>query len=174
MKLIKISCYIILFNFFGYVAHSQTVEIVQLSGLVVTESNSDPVPLPFAEIRIKSTNRGVFSNENGFFSIAVKIGDTLQFRYIGYKDAIYIALKVDQGLRDIAEENLAQDRIRKMLEFTPHDGQSNASYYLKTEAQKAYYNGQFRPMNIMSPSAWIEFFKAWKRGDFKIMKNKYE
>ena len=67
MKLIKISCYIILFNFFGYVAHSQTVEIVQLSGLVVTESNSDPVPLPFAEIRIKSTNRGVFSNENGFF-----------------------------------------------------------------------------------------------------------
>ncbi len=216
MKLIKISYYIILFNFFGYVAHSQTVEIVQLSGLVVTESNSDPVPLPFAEIRIKSTNRGVFSNENGFFSIAVKIGDTLQFRYIGYKDATYIvpttlnqdhytifqiltkdefllpetvvypwprkehfkqeflALKVDQGLRDIAEENLAQDRIRKMLEFTPHDGQSNASYYLKTEAQKAYYNGQFRPMNIMSPSAWIEFFKAWKRGDFKIMKNKYE
>lgn len=48
----------------------------------------------------------------------------------------FLALKVDQGLRDIAEENLAQDRIRKMLEFTPHDGQSNASYYLKTEAQK--------------------------------------
>lgn len=216
-KQLRYFCLLILLAFLGHDAVGQHTDLVQLSGLVVSEdAKSEPVPLPFAEVRIKSTNRGVYANESGFFSIAVDRGDTLQFRYIGYKEALFVVpvslvddhytvfqiltkdeillpetfvypwprkehfkqeflqMDVTQPLRDVAEQNLAQSNIRRMLEFTVHDGQSNASYYLSQEAQKAYYMGQFRPMRIMDPGAWIEFFKAWKRGDFKIRKNKYE
>ena len=216
MKFNLISFYILFFFIIACDLVAQSDKVIQLSGLVVTETKDEPSPLPFAEIRTKNTNRGVYASESGFFSIAVQLGDTLVFRYIGYKDAFYavpnslqeehytifqilskdeillpetvvypwpkkehfkqefLAMDVSNPLREIAEQNLAQKNIKRLMDLTPSDGQSNASYYLSTQAKKAYYNGQFQPMNILSPTAWIEFFKAWKRGDFKVKKSKYE
>lgn len=79
----------------------------------------------------------------------------------------FLAMDVEESMQQIAEANLAKNRLRDLLTLTPHDGQENVSLYLSQQAQKYYYAGQIPPQKIFSPAAWIEFFNAWKRGDFK-------
>jgi hypothetical protein len=47
----------------------------------------------------------------------------------------------------------------------------------QTRANQLYYYKQAPPQNFLSPVAWMQFFDAWKRGDFKKKKkstdNKY-
>ena len=194
--------------------YTQSYKLVQLTGMVMTDSDGDPKPLPFAEISILNTNRGVYSDGKGFFSLVVQNGDTLIFNYVGFKPAYFIvpdrlhkehytifqimtqdtiflpqtvvypwpdkeffrqeflAMDISKSLEDIAAANLAQDKIRRLMEITPADGRETSSLYLSQNAQKYYYAGQFKPMQILNPMAWIEFFKAWKRGDFR-KKNKF-
>ncbi|HRG31944.1 MAG: carboxypeptidase-like regulatory domain-containing protein [Saprospiraceae bacterium] len=188
---------------------TQNYRLVQLSGMVMTDSDGEPKPLPFAEISILNTSRGVYSDVKGFFSLAVENGDTLVFNYIGFKPAYFtvpdslhkdhytifqimtrdtiflpqtvvypwpdreffrqefLAMDISKSMEDIAAANLAQDKIRRLMEITPADGRETSSLYLSQNAQKYYYAGQFKPMQILNPMAWIEFFKAWKRGDFR-------
>ncbi|MEP7196892.1 MAG: carboxypeptidase-like regulatory domain-containing protein [Saprospiraceae bacterium] len=82
----------------------------------------------------------------------------------------FLAMNVEESMQEIAMANLAQDRIRELMTLTARDGQENASFYLRQQAEKYYYAGQIPPQRILSPGAWIEFFKAWKRGDFKRKK----
>jgi hypothetical protein len=188
----------------------QQNNLIQLSGLVITENKiGEPTPLPYVEISIQKSHRGTYSDENGFFSLAVQKGDTLVFNYLGYKPGFYsvpdslndhrytifqimtrdpvilpqtvvypwpskehfkqefLNMDINDKLKEIAKANLAQETIKKLLTITPPDGRETASLYLKEKATKEYYRGQFQPMNILSPSAWIDFFKAWKRGDFR-------
>lgn len=63
--------------------------------------------------------------------------------------------------RDNMERQALQDELLSM------DGNENQNYYMQKQVQKFYYAGQMQPMNILSPIAWSEFIKAWKRGDFK-------
>ena len=188
---------------------TQNYRLFQLSGMVMTDSDGEPKPLPFAEISILNTSRGVYSDVKGFFSLAVENGDTLVFNYIGFKPAYFtvpdslhkdhytifqimtrdtiflpqtvvypwpdreffrqefLAMDISKSMEDIAAANLAQDKIRRLMEITPADGRETSSLYLSQNAQKYYYAGQFKPMQILNPMAWIEFFKAWKRGDFR-------
>ena len=82
----------------------------------------------------------------------------------------FLAMDVEETMQDIANANLAQDKIREMMLMSRRDGQENVSLYLSQQAQKYYYAGQIPPQKIFSPGAWIEFFRAWKRGDFKKKK----
>ena len=82
----------------------------------------------------------------------------------------FLAMDVKDEMQQRAIENLAQKSLRKMIEEVPYDGDENADYYLRKEAQSYYYVGQIPPMNIFSPVAWKQFFDAWKRGDFKKKK----
>jgi hypothetical protein len=59
----------------------------------------------------------------------------------------------------------------RMLAFTlPKDGRENQHAYQNMLAQRNYWAGQQPPMTIFSPLAWMDFFKAWKRGDFRRKK----
>ncbi|MFN8330646.1 MAG: carboxypeptidase-like regulatory domain-containing protein [Saprospiraceae bacterium] len=82
----------------------------------------------------------------------------------------FLAIDVEESMRKIAEANLIQSRIRELMKITPPDGRESVSLYLNQQAQRYYYQGQIPPQRIFSPIAWIEFFKAWKRGDFKKKK----
>ncbi len=60
--------------------------VVQFSGIVVTEDdNGEILPLPYTSIAIKGTSRGTYSEIDGFFSIAARVGDTLSFSRIGFQ-----------------------------------------------------------------------------------------
>ena len=62
--------------------------------------------------------------------------------------------------------------MREMGEVMAMDGRENFKYQSQQYANRAYYAGQYPPMQIFNPFAWIQFFKALKRGDFKSKKKK--
>lgn len=64
--------------------------LVQFSGVVVTEQKNEPLPIPYTHISIEHTRRGTFADRNGFFSMVVQKGDTLMFSAVGFKKASYI------------------------------------------------------------------------------------
>ena len=67
----------------------------------------------------------------------------------------------------IARKNTSVETRRLLMTILPTDGREASNQYLKQQAQKMTYKGQVAPQNIFNPAAWLEFVKAWKRGDFK-------
>jgi hypothetical protein len=76
-----------------YSAKSQTIpvtnenELVQLSGFIVSFDSTQV--LPYVTVRIEGTNRGVFSDMSGFFSLVCKQTDKIVFSALGQKKLFY-------------------------------------------------------------------------------------
>ena len=66
-------------------AQTDTIKVIQFSGLVVTEQEEEIIPLAYTNISIMGTSRGTVSELNGFFSLVGKVGETVVFSRIGYK-----------------------------------------------------------------------------------------
>jgi hypothetical protein len=81
---------LLVFLFCGLSLYSQhnKSQYIQFSGVVV--DGEDLKPIPFTNILIKNTFRGTVSDYYGFFSIVAKQGDTIEFSFVGYKNAQYI------------------------------------------------------------------------------------
>jgi CarboxypepD_reg-like domain len=79
----------------------------------------------------------------------------------------FLELKVPDDDYDRAEKNLKKMSSPDLQLELPADGRENTATYLRNYAASNYYKGQIPPQNIFNPLAWAEFFKAWKRGDFK-------
>ncbi|MEO0041876.1 MAG: hypothetical protein RL329_1324 [Bacteroidota bacterium] len=183
--------------------------VIQFSGVIVTDENSQMIPVPFANVYIAKRHVGTTSGLNGFFSIVAERGETVSFSAIGFmkvnfkvpdtlqddryslvqimsRDTVllaeavifpwpnrdrlkteFLAMDVHDEMQRRAMENLAKESLDKMKEVVSHDGVETGSMYLRQQAKTYYYYGQTPPMNIFSPSAWGDFFKAWKNGDFK-------
>ncbi len=190
--------------------------VVQFSGVVVTQDKNteEAVPLPYTNIYVKGTSRGVISGLDGFFSIVALRGDTIRFSFVGFKSVDYVipdtltshfysvyqimtqddvllpetviypwpqkqyfkqellAMDISNELKKQAEENLAQELIRKMIKNIPFDGTEAVNLELNRIADEAVYTGQMKPIKILDIMAWKKFIEAWKRGDFKRKKKK--
>ncbi len=80
----------------------------------------------------------------------------------------FLALEVpDEGLEDLAMENLSQEKLEALRDITPRSGSETSSFYLQQQARSYQYIGQTPPQNIFSPLAWAKFIKALRDGDFK-------
>jgi hypothetical protein len=82
----------------------------------------------------------------------------------------FLKMDVTPELQRRATENLANDYLaeaRKNPDMVPHSGRESSNFYLRQQSREYVYLGQTPPMNIFSPLAWGQFFKAWKNGDFK-------
>jgi hypothetical protein len=82
----------------------------------------------------------------------------------------FLAMDITDQLEMQAAENLSEKALAQIREYLPSDGAENVSIYLKEQAKSYYYEGQFRPVNILNVFAWKQFIDAWKRGDFKKKK----
>lgn len=71
-----------LFSFAQERINSSTV--FQFTGLIVSETTSDSIP--YVRIQVNRSRRGAIANEEGFYSIAVNLKDTLNFSHVGYHD----------------------------------------------------------------------------------------
>lgn len=71
--------------------------LVQFSGMIVTDQKNEPLPIPYAHVGVENTRRGTYADRNGFFSLVVQKGESLVFSAIGFKTAHY---KVPQDLTD--------------------------------------------------------------------------
>lgn len=63
-------------------------DLIQFSGVVV--SNDSLQPVPFTSVMIRHSRRGTISDFYGFFSFVAMKGDTLDFQYIGFKPSYYV------------------------------------------------------------------------------------
>jgi hypothetical protein len=82
----------------------------------------------------------------------------------------FLKMDVTPELQRRATENLANDYLaeaRKNDDKVAYSGRESANFYLRQQTNQYYYIGQTPPMNIFSPLAWGQFFKAWQNGDFK-------
>ncbi len=79
--------------FFFFVALLSTVtvsaqKVLQLSGLVLTSDSL--MGLPYATVLIKGTGRGTVTDYQGFFSLVVAKGDTIEFSCVGHRTNSFI------------------------------------------------------------------------------------
>ena len=87
------------FQLLSQISYTQTrvdtVQLIQLSGVVVNEEDLNP--LPYTTLYDRTQKRGVISDYYGFFSTVVLPGDTLLFSSFGFKTSTYV---VPDTLRD--------------------------------------------------------------------------
>ncbi|MCS6928038.1 MAG: carboxypeptidase-like regulatory domain-containing protein [Saprospiraceae bacterium] len=85
----------------------------------------------------------------------------------------FLKMDVTPELQRMAAENVANEYVaeaRRNPNMVPYGGRESANFYLRRQAREYVYFGQTPPMNIFSPLAWSEFFKAWKEGAFRKKK----
>lgn len=90
-KILSLSFLLIAFNFFtqNNVNHkSDTSKLIQLSGVVVSETSLDQ--LPFTTVIDLTIKKGTLTDAFGFFTIVTYPGDTLAFSSLGYKSGTYV------------------------------------------------------------------------------------
>src|SRR5882762_1468987 len=86
----------------SYAGFSQSSGIVQVTGTVISaESRS---PMQGVSVVIKGTRRGLATDSTGKFSVRIERGQTLEFRYVGFKsqsfkinhsEALYISMALN-------------------------------------------------------------------------------
>lgn len=79
----------------------------------------------------------------------------------------FLAMDVSNEFQISAQTNLAEEKLAAASKQMLPDGNESGDFYLRQQARRSYYVNQTPPMNIFSPLAWGQFFKAWKEGDFK-------
>ncbi len=78
-------CLLILNNLVFGQEKADSINVVQFSGLVVTEEEGEIKPLSYTNIGVKGTSRGTVSELNGFFTLVGRTGEVVVFSRIGYK-----------------------------------------------------------------------------------------
>jgi len=63
-------------------------DLIQLSGVVATGDTIEPIP--YTNIFIKNRGIGTVTDFDGFFSIVVHLGDTLEFSHVGFRTDIFV------------------------------------------------------------------------------------
>jgi hypothetical protein len=67
---------------------SDTEDLIQFSGVIMTSDSLKPIPL--AHIIIPKSMLGTVSNFNGYFSFVARKLDTVEFTAMGYKDVTFV------------------------------------------------------------------------------------
>jgi hypothetical protein len=95
----------------------------------------------------------------------------------------FVKLDIPPDRIEMARRNTSVNTMKAMAFLLPKDGNEHLDYYQKAEADRLYWKGGAPPGGIsalpgpngqstyvIDPLAFAEFFKAWKRGDFKRQK----
>lgn len=70
-------------------AYGQKKRIIQLSGVVISEDTTSS-PIPGVHIYVPKAGRGTTTNEVGFFSMPVLVGDSIVVSAVGFERQYYI------------------------------------------------------------------------------------
>ena len=61
------------------------IKVIEFSGKIVYDNNGNPEPLAYTNVAVKGTNRGTFTEYDGFFSLVALAGEIVVFSRIGFK-----------------------------------------------------------------------------------------
>ncbi len=79
----------------------------------------------------------------------------------------FLHWNIPRNLYDLANSNVAVDKLESAKEFTPPDGGEGVQQTFNHRYQHMRSKGQMPTMNIFNPLAWAEFIKSIKDGDYK-------
>lgn len=74
-----------IFCFTKSIQAQETERLIQFTGVILTETNNELVPVPYANVYMKNRSRGSYSDMRGFFSFVATKGEKVVFSCVGYK-----------------------------------------------------------------------------------------
>ena len=95
----------------GLWAQEQESDVIQFSGLVLDGTYEDLLPVPFANVFIRESSRGTYSDFNGFFSIVAKKGQKVEFSAVGYKTVEFVIPDTLEGTRYSMVQLMTKDTL---------------------------------------------------------------
>lgn len=142
---------ILLFTGCGFLsAFAQEItreDIIQISGYTYA-NDSTLDKLPYVKVVIKGTGRGTFTDETGFFSIAILKTDTLAFSTLGYAPRTYYLKQADRYKEELTTAIL-MDPVSYQLDAVTVRG-------LTLEAFKREFLALQLPDEDLSPNAFVD------------------
>ncbi len=98
-------CLLLIFSSLAQSNKDSSVIIKNISGILLDENTQ--APLPYANVIVLDKNKGVTTNEAGFFSInEIEKTDTLGFHYIGYELKKIAVIDLKNGLPIYLKEEI--------------------------------------------------------------------
>lgn len=105
--------YILTILFFTLELSSQTNSgLIQFSGNTLISFNDSIEPVAFVTIKNKSRRSSAYSGPDGFFTLVVKGGDTVEFSAIGFKKSTLVIPENIQRDRFFATQAMIRDTNR--------------------------------------------------------------
>lgn len=140
------------------------IKIIQLSGVVVSENALEQ--LPFSTVFDVSTNHGVMTDYYGYFSLVTYPGDTLIFKYFGYKTSSFIVPDTLKDNRYSIIHMLQQDTT-ELPEITVYPWPSRENF-AKAFVEMEPYSDAFRRAKEQLSGENLAFVAARLDGDASL------
>jgi len=87
-------------------------DLIQFSGNTLISYNDSIEPVAFVIVKNKSRRSNAYSGPDGFFSLVVKAGDTVEFSAVGFKKSTLIIPETIQRDRFFATQPMIRDTNR--------------------------------------------------------------
>jgi hypothetical protein len=119
----------------------------------------DNLPEPFLTLDI-------ILQEDTFF-----IGEVVVYPWKNYEEfkEAFLNLKLPDDDMERARRNIALLKTQIIMENNPN-ARENFQYVMERQYQETFTQGTVPSYQIFNPLAWVKFFEAIKRGDFKKKK----
>jgi hypothetical protein len=119
----------------------------------------DNLPEPFLTLDIVLP-------EDTFF-----IGEVVVYPWKNYEEfkEAFLNLKLPDDDMERARRNIALMKTQIIMENSP-DARENFQYVMERQYQETFNQGTVPSYQILNPLAWVKFFEAIKRGDYKKKK----
>lgn len=99
----------------SYLSAQENSELIQFSGYTLMGVKDSVQAAPFILIKNKSRNSGSYSNPDGFFSLVVMRGDTVEFTSIGFKKSSLI-IPTNIGNKKFTANQLMVREVQRLPE----------------------------------------------------------
>lgn len=76
---------ILFLSFFSKGIAQQAEQLIQFSGMIVTEERGQLVPVSYANVYMKNRSRGTYADIKGFYSFVAAKGEKIVFSCVGFK-----------------------------------------------------------------------------------------
>ena len=99
------------------------------------------------------------------------IGEVVVYPWRNYEEfkEAFLNLKLPDDDMERARRNIALLKTQIIMENNPN-ARENFQYVMERQYQETFNQGTVPSYQIFNPLAWIKFFEAIKRGDFKKKK----
>tara|TARA_R110002096_G_scaffold221429_2_gene410231 strand:+ start:9444 stop:10100 length:657 start_codon:yes stop_codon:yes gene_type:complete len=109
IRILSLFSFLIICSVNSVHAQEADYDLIQFSGIIVDQDSL--VPVPFATVMVKNTNRGTTSDYYGYFSFVAKKGDTIVFSSIGYRSSDFYVSDSLQGSHYSLIHSMVSDTI---------------------------------------------------------------